>query len=161
MSGRRLLKRKQRYKVHWEVFCLLMRPIPLLETNMTAFGLEAIDTLVKGMEDHRDHLVVILAGYTNEMETFLKSNPGLRSRFPFIVEFPDYTPKDMLEIMLFNAKQRDYVIDFAAHEGLLELFEKKQIPGRNDSGNGRLVRNLIEEAIRKQSVRISESRQRK
>ena len=122
-----------------------------------SFGLEAIDTLVKGMEDHRDDLVVILAGYTNEMETFLKSNPGLRSRFPFIVEFPDYTPKDMLEIMLLNAKQRDYVIDFAAHEGLLELFEKKQIPGRNDSGNGRLVRNLIEEAIRKQSVRISES----
>lgn len=129
----------------------------LARNKHDSFGLEAIDTLVKGMEDHRDNLVVILAGYTNEMETFLKSNPGLRSRFPFIVEFPDYTPKDMLEIMLLNAKQREYVIDAGAHEGLLELFEKKQIPGRNDSGNGRLVRNLIEEAIRKQSVRISES----
>jgi len=122
------------------------------------FGQEAIDTLVKGMEDHREQLVVILAGYTNEMETFLKSNPGLRSRFPFIVEFPDYTPKDMLEILLLQSKQREYVIDSEAHEGLLELFEKKQIPGRNDSGNGRLVRNLLEEAIRKQSVRISESK---
>lgn len=129
----------------------------LARNKHDSFGLEAIDTLVKGMEDHRDNLVVILAGYTNEMDTFLKSNPGLRSRFPFIVEFPDYTPKDMLDIMLLNAKQRDYVIDVGAHEGLMELFEKKQIPGRNDSGNGRLVRNLIEEAIRKQSVRISES----
>jgi SpoVK/Ycf46/Vps4 family AAA+-type ATPase len=129
----------------------------LARNKHDSFGLEAIDTLVKGMEDHRDHLVVILAGYTNEMEIFLKSNPGLRSRFPFIVDFPDYTPKDMLEMTLINAKQRDYIIDSTAHEGLVELFEKKQIPGRNDSGNGRLVRNLIEEAIRKQSVRLSES----
>ena len=121
-----------------------------------SFGLEAIDTLVKGMEDHRDNVVVILAGYTGEMETFLGSNPGLRSRFPFIVEFPDYTPQNMLEIMLLTAKQRDYQIDPTAHEGLIELFDQKQIPGRNDSGNGRLVRNLFEEAVRKQSVRISE-----
>ena len=129
----------------------------LARNKHDSFGLEAIDTLVKGMEDHRDRLVVILAGYTNEMETFLKSNPGLRSRFPFIVEFPDYTAKEMLEMLLINAKQRDYIIDSAAHKGLLDLFEKKQIPGRNDSGNGRLVRNVIEEAIRKQSVRINES----
>ncbi|SMQ78410.1 AAA+-type ATPase, SpoVK/Ycf46/Vps4 family [Bacillus sp. OV166] len=129
----------------------------LARNKHDSFGLEAIDTLVKGMEDHRDHLVVILAGYTNEMETFLKSNPGLRSRFPFIVEFPDYTPKEMLDIMLINAKQREYVIDPAIHEGLIDLFATKQIPGRNDSGNGRLVRNLIEEAIRKQSVRIINS----
>lgn len=122
-----------------------------------SFGQEAIDTLVKGMEDHRDDTVVILAGYTNEMETFLKTNPGLRSRFPLIVEFPDYTPKDMLQMMELQAKQRDYTIDAAAHGGLLELFEAKQIPGRNDSGNGRLVRNLLEEAIRKQSVRIMET----
>jgi SpoVK/Ycf46/Vps4 family AAA+-type ATPase len=129
----------------------------LARNKHDTFGLEAIDTLVKGMEDHRDHLVVILAGYTNEMETFLKSNPGLRSRFPFIVEFPDYTPKEMLDIMLLTAKQRAYVIDPTAHEGLVELFAMKQIPGRNDSGNGRLVRNLFEEAVRKQSVRITES----
>ena len=121
-----------------------------------SFGQEAIDTLVKGMEDYREQTVVILAGYTNEMETFLKSNPGLRSRFPFIVEFPDYTPTDMLDILTMQAKHRDYVIDPTSYESLLSLFETKQIPGRNDSGNGRLVRNLIEEAIRKQSVRISE-----
>lgn len=129
----------------------------LARNKHDSFGLEAIDTLVKGMEDHRDHLVVILAGYTNEMDTFLKSNPGLRSRFPFIVEFPDYSPKEMLEILLATAKQRDYLIDRTAHEGLIELLAAKQIPGRNDSGNGRLVRNLFEEAVRKQSVRLSES----
>ncbi|WP_050615559.1 AAA family ATPase [Bacillus testis] len=122
-----------------------------------SFGQEAIDTLVKGMEDHREDTVVILAGYTDEMETFLKSNPGLRSRFPVIVEFPDYSPKDMLKMVVLQAKQRDYEIDEAAYDGLLELFETKQIPGRNDSGNGRLVRNLLEEAIRKQSARIAES----
>lgn len=128
----------------------------LARNKHDGFGLEAIDTIVKGMEDHRDNLVVVLAGYTNEMETFLKSNPGLRSRFPFIVEFPDYTPSEMLEILQLQSKQRDYLVDKHANEGLLELFESKQIPGRNDSGNGRLVRNLLEEAIRKQSVRLSE-----
>ena len=77
-----------------------------------------------------------------------------------MVEFPDYIPNEMLEILLLNAKQRDYQIDSGAYDGLLELFEKKQISGRNDSGNGRFVRNLLEEAIRKQSVRISESTNR-
>ena len=128
----------------------------LARNKHDSFGQEAIDTLVKGMEDYREQMVVILAGYTNEMETFLQSNPGLRSRFPFIVEFPDYTPKDMLEILQLQAKSRDYVINPSVYDSLIDLFETKQIPGRNDSGNGRLVRNLIEEAIRKQSVRLSE-----
>ena len=128
----------------------------LARNKHDSFGQEAIDTLVKGMEDYREQMVVILAGYTNEMDTFFQSNSGLRSRFPFIVEFPDYEPQDMLEILQLQAQSRDYVIDSKSFESLLELFERKQIPGRNDSGNGRLVRNLIEEAIRKQSVRISE-----
>src|SRR5690606_33489011 len=63
------------------------------------YGQEAIDTIVKAMEDHRSNLVVILAGYTQEMEGFLQTNSGLRSRFPFIVEFPDYTPQEMLDIL--------------------------------------------------------------
>ncbi|CAH1201558.1 Holliday junction ATP-dependent DNA helicase RuvB [Paenibacillus plantiphilus] len=126
----------------------------LARNDHDTFGLEAIDTIVKGMEDHRDNLVVIIAGYTQEMETFLRSNPGLRSRFPFIVEFPDYTPVDMLEILLRMANSNGFAIEQNAHEGLLELFEQRQIPGRNDSGNGRLVRNLFEESVRKQSVRL-------
>jgi SpoVK/Ycf46/Vps4 family AAA+-type ATPase len=127
----------------------------LARSSNDIFGQEAIDTLVKGMEDNRENMVAVLAGYTKEMETFLKSNPGLRSRFPFIVEFPDYTPADMLEIMERTALSRDYRIDPGAGPRLLELFKTKQIPGRNDSGNGRLVRNLFEEAIRKQSARLA------
>ncbi|RAV19453.1 stage V sporulation protein K [Paenibacillus contaminans] len=118
------------------------------------FGTEAIDTIVKAMEDHRDNLVVVLAGYTQEMETFLRSNPGLRSRFPFIVEFPDYKAADMLEIMIQMTEKNGFRIEAGAYEGLMELFDQKQIPGRNDSGNGRLVRNLFEEAVRKQAIRI-------
>lgn len=120
------------------------------------FGQEAIDTLVKGMEDFRDNLVVILAGYTNEMNDFLKANPGLPSRFPFQVEFPDYSPEEMFEITEMFALKRDYKIDRDIKAELVELFTRKQVPGRNDSGNGRLSRNILEEAIRRQSVRLME-----
>ncbi|USG65692.1 AAA family ATPase [Brevibacillus ruminantium] len=129
----------------------------LARSDHDTFGLEAIDTIVKAMEDHRDNLVVVLAGYTQEMEGFLRTNPGLRSRFPFIVEFPDYKPADMLEIMLRMANAKGFRIDPDIYDGLTELFDQKQIPGRNDSGNGRLVRNLFEEAVRKQATRLVES----
>ena len=119
------------------------------------YGLEAIDALVKGMEDNRDNLVVILAGYTDEMAEFLKSNPGLKSRFPHVIEFEDYTPDEMYRIALVTAKGKGYVLDEKCKEPLLETFERKQIKGRNDSGNGRLVRNLIEDAILNQSQRIA------
>ncbi|MED1603347.1 AAA family ATPase [Alkalihalophilus marmarensis] len=121
-----------------------------------SFGQEAIDTLVKGMEDHREDLVVILAGYTQEMEGFLKTNPGLRSRFPFQVEFSDYQADELYTMLELMAQKRDYQLDQESKKPLIELFERKQIPGRNDSGNGRLVRNVLEEAIRKQSVRVNE-----
>ncbi|WP_020617281.1 ATPase, T2SS/T4P/T4SS family [Paenibacillus daejeonensis] len=126
----------------------------LARSEHDSFGLEAIDTIVKAMEDNRNDLVVIIAGYTQEMETFLRSNPGLRSRFPFIVEFPDYSPEDMLDILLRISDSNGFQIERNSFEGLRELFGQRQIPGRNDSGNGRLVRNLFEEAVRKQSTRI-------
>lgn len=119
-----------------------------------SFGLEAIDALVKGMEDHRDDLVVILAGYDKEMANFLELNPGLKSRFPNQIHFDDYTPTEMYTIAGMIAKGKGYQIDDDCEEGLLALFEKSQIKGRNDSGNGRLVRNIIEGAIIKQSQRI-------
>ncbi|MBO9597686.1 MAG: AAA family ATPase, partial [Cohnella sp.] len=126
----------------------------LSRNQQDLFGQEAIDTIVKAMEDHRDDLVVVIAGYTQEMEGFLRSNPGLRSRFPYIIEFPDYEPKHMLDMLLRMAKSNGFRIEDSAHEGLTELFGQKQIPGRNDSGNGRLVRNVFESALRKQSSRI-------
>lgn len=119
------------------------------------YGREAVDALVKGMEDYRDDLVVILAGYDKEMEEFLKSNSGLKSRFPHVFHFEDYTAQEMYDIALITAKSKGYVIAEDCKDGLLEKFEKSQIKGRNDSGNGRLVRNVIEEAITQQSKRIA------
>ena len=118
------------------------------------FGIEAIDALVKGMEDHRDDLVVILAGYEQEMQDFLKANSGLQSRFPNVVHFADYTIEEMCQIADVTAKAKGYKISDLCAEGLRQTFEKHQIKGKNDSGNGRLVRNLIEDAILKQSQRI-------
>lgn len=128
----------------------------LARDNFDIFGTEAIDTLAKAMEEKRSETVVILAGYTKEMEQFFKVNPGFRSRVPFIVEFPDYTPEEMLEILKLQAESRNYKIDPNVEVGLIELFSARQIPGKNDSGNGRLVRNIFEEAIRRQSTRLSE-----
>lgn len=118
------------------------------------FGLEAIDALVKAMEDNKDNLVVILAGYKEEMEEFLNTNTGLKSRFPNIIEFEDYTPEEMYDIALVTAKSKGYRIDDNCKKPLTDLFERNQIKGRNDSGNGRLVRNIIESAILEQSKRL-------
>lgn len=121
------------------------------------FGLEAIDALVKGMEDNREDLVVILAGYEDEMQEFLKSNTGLRSRFPNMVHFKDYTVEEMYAIAGVTAKAKGYRMSEDCKDGMIHAFKKKQIKGKNDSGNGRLVRNMIETAIIKQSKRISEN----
>lgn len=97
-----------------------------------SFGLEAIDTLVKGMEDHRGELVGILAGYTKEMQAFLSANSGLQSRFPNIVEFPDYTGAELLQILKLQAKSRGYVLDARCDAPLLAYFNAVQlaVPGR-------------------------------
>ncbi len=119
-----------------------------------SFGLEAIDTLVKGMEDNRDDLVVILAGYSKEMDEFLQTNSGLKSRFPNIIDFPDYTAEELLKISHLTAKGKGYTIDKGAEEALLEFYAKVQATRPMDAGNGRLVRNKIEEAILNQSRRL-------
>jgi SpoVK/Ycf46/Vps4 family AAA+-type ATPase len=118
------------------------------------FGQEAIDALVKGIEDNRDNLVVILAGYKDEMKEFLKTNPGLKSRFPNIIDFKDYTPEEMYEISLVTAKSKGYRISEDCREPLARLYDKRQVKGKSDSGNGRLVRNIIEAAILNHSKRL-------
>lgn len=121
-----------------------------------SFGLEAIDTLVKGMEDNRDDLIVILAGYTKEMETFLTANSGLQSRFPNIIEFPDYSGEELAKIAQINATSRGYRISEDANAALLDYFCVIQAMGDRTSGNGRLARNVIESAILAQSRRVLE-----
>lgn len=119
-----------------------------------SFGLEAIDTLVKGIEDNRDDLIVILAGYSKEMEEFLQSNSGLKSRFPNIIDFPDYTGEELLAIAKLTAKGKGYQIDETAEAKLLAFFNEVQATRAKDAGNGRLVRNKVEEAILNQSRRL-------
>lgn len=119
-----------------------------------SFGLEAIDTLVKGIEDNRDNLIVILAGYSNEMEEFLTANSGLKSRFPNVINFPDYTGTELLGIADITAGSKGYVIDEGCRNSLLAYFNAVQATKAKDAGNGRLVRNKIEEAILNQSRRL-------
>lgn len=122
-----------------------------------SFGLEAIDTLVKGMEDHRDDLIVILAGYSKEMEEFLQANSGLKSRFANIIHFDDYTGEQLMLIAKSIAKGKGYVINDEATKPLTDYFTMIQAKNDPNSGNGRLARNKVEEAILKQSKRLLEN----
>lgn len=126
----------------------------LYRGEQDSFGLEAIDTLVKGMEDHRDELVVILAGYTKEMETFLTANSGLASRFPNRIEFPDYTAVELLQITQVLAKNKGYTLAEACTEPLLGYYARWQEYDARTAGNGRLARNTLEKAIFHQSRRL-------
>ena len=119
-----------------------------------SFGLEAIDTLVKGMEDHRDELVVILAGYTKEMEIFLTANSGLASRFPNKIEFPDYTAEELLQITHVQAKNKGYRLAESCTQPLLGYYARWQAADARTAGNGRLARNTLEKAIFHQSRRL-------
>lgn len=121
-----------------------------------SFGLEAIDTIVKAMEDHRDDLIVILAGYSKEMEQFLSANSGLKSRFANIIHFDDYTGEQMCKIAEIQAKNKDYEIDEEALKALKDYFTIVQSKNDANSGNGRLARNVVEAAILKQAKRILE-----
>ena len=126
----------------------------LYRGEQDSFGLEAIDTLVKGMEDHRDELVVILAGYTKEMETFLSANSGLASRFPNKIEFPDYTAEELLQITHVQAKNKGYTLAESCTEPLLGYYARWQAADARTAGNGRLARNTLEKAIFHQSRRL-------
>ena len=126
----------------------------LYRGEQDSFGLEAIDTLVKGMEDHRDELVVILAGYTKEMETFLTANSGLASRFPNKIEFPDYTADELLDITTVLAKGKGYRLDESCTFPLLGYYKRRQALDSRTAGNGRLARNTLEKAIFNQSRRL-------
>ena len=126
----------------------------LYRGEQDSFGLEAIDTLVKGMEDHRDELVVILAGYTKEMETFLTANSGLASRFPNRIEFPDYTADELLDITNVLARGKGYRLAESCTEPLRGYYERRQAEDARTAGNGRLARNTLEKAIFNQSRRL-------
>ncbi|MBM7540650.1 AAA family ATPase [Amphibacillus cookii] len=123
------------------------------------FGKEAINTLVKQMEDHRQSFILILAGYPEEMQFFLRSNPGLASRFPFILDFEDYQLSELMEIAKKMVKDRDYHLTEKAELKLRRLIERELLKYTTyPFSNARFVRNIIEEAVRKQSIRLVKER---
>lgn len=126
-----------------------------------SFGREALDTLIKLVEDYRQDLVVILAGYSSEMARLIEANPGLRSRFPTVIEFDDYTSEELLEIADGMLLQDILTLsDLSASERLKELLQKTvPKPGKKSdrqAGNGRAVRNILERAKRNQAFRLQQ-----
>ncbi len=132
------------------------------------FGQEAIDTLLKGMEDHRDDLVVIVAGYPEPMQKFIKANVGLRSRFNIkpegeflnnsnLIVFEDYTGDEMLQIFKRLCKKSDYILDGQAERVLSTRLEKMYQTRDEHFGNARDVRNMFQETVTNQATRLEES----
>jgi len=118
------------------------------------FGKEAIDTLVKAMEDYKNQFVLILAGYPEEIEHFLMTNPGLPSRFPIQITFPDYTVDQLIQIAELMAKERDYTMMPQAVMKLRQHLAQEKDEAYFAFSNARYVRNAIEKAIRHQAVRL-------
>ncbi|MCR5788671.1 MAG: AAA family ATPase [Lachnospiraceae bacterium] len=123
-----------------------------LVDNSHSFGEEAINTIVQEMENHRDNVIVVFAGYPDRMEKFLESNEGLRSRIAFHLDFPDYNEDELLEILKNMMDKRQLVMDEDAMPVCHELFRKAC--GVADFGNGRYVRNVLEQAILRQGKRL-------
>ncbi|MFK2825077.1 stage V sporulation protein K [Bacillus sp. B190/17] len=118
------------------------------------FGKEAIDTLVKHMEDKQNDFILILAGYPREMNHFFTLNPGLESRFPLVFQFPDYRPEQLMAISEKIAAEKEYVFSKEAKMKLRDHFTRVKQENYQPFSNGRYVRNLIEKAVRMQAVRL-------
>ena len=118
------------------------------------FGREAVETLLKMMEDHRDELVVIVAGYTARMQEFLDSNPGLRSRFNRHLRFDDYNTPQLVKIFKGFAERADFRLTPAAEAGLTKLFDSLASTRDETFGNARTARNVFESAVSRKADRI-------
>ena len=127
----------------------------LVNGNQDSYGEEAISTLLKRMEDDRDRLVVIVAGYTQEMKKFIDANSGLASRFTHYVEFPDYTAEELAAIFRMNAKKSQYVLSPDVEKWLDPFIRVRTAKRDRKFGNGRWARTLFEEAVSRQAVRLS------
>ncbi|MDE7154800.1 MAG: AAA family ATPase, partial [Muribaculaceae bacterium] len=127
----------------------------LAPTSSNDYGHEAIATLLKRMEDERDRLVVILAGYGNEMQTFIDANPGLQSRFNRYIHFDDYSAEDLLAIFELNLKKNQYRMSDSAKVILKTYLDNAVANKDKNFGNGRFVRNVFEKTLQNQATRLS------
>lgn len=127
----------------------------LVQGGENDYGREAIATLLKRMEDDRDRLVVVLAGYSEEMKDFINSNPGLQSRFNRYIDFPDYSAEELSKIFLLLVEKSQYKCDQDVCNSIVQIMERAVAQKDRNFGNGRYVRNLFENAIQRQAVRLS------
>ena len=127
----------------------------LVQGGSNDYGTEAISTLLKRMEDDRDRLVVILAGYSNEMKQFIDSNPGLQSRFNRYINFVDYEADDLQQIFMLNINKNEYKLSTDAEQKLKIVLTKAVEEKDKNFGNGRFVRNLFEKTIENQATRLA------
>ena len=130
-----------------------------LVDGSNSFGDEAINTIVQEMENHRDDVIVIFAGYPAKMEEFLQKNEGLRSRIAFHLNFPDYNENELMEILLRMAKEKGFTLDSDTKEKCRSIFANAC--QNAEFGNGRFARNLLEQAILRQSDRIVKEHRKK
>jgi Cdc6-like AAA superfamily ATPase len=126
-----------------------------LVDSSNTYGAEAINTITQLMENYRDRVIVIFAGYPDKMKLFLEQNEGLRSRIAFHLSFPDYTPDELLDILKLHAKKREYTLSEDALKTCLEIFTEAS--AHANYGNGRYVRSFLEQAVIRQSERILNS----
>ena len=127
----------------------------LVQGSGNDYGNEAIATLLKRMEDDRKRLVVILAGYTDEMKKFIDSNPGLQSRFSRYINFPDYSAEELARIFMLLAEKSEYHCNDDVKASIVDIMQNAVNSKDKSFGNGRFVRNLFEKAIQRQAVRLS------
>lgn len=123
--------------------------------SQDSYGREAVSTLIKRMEDDRDRLIVILAGYTGKMHNFIESNPGLKSRFNRYIEFADYTPEELISIFEGFCRKLDYKLTIDAKDKLAGIFQVAYNNRDESFGNGRFVRNIFEKSMVRQANRIA------
>ena len=131
----------------------------LIQGDNDSYGKECIATILKAMEDHRDELIVIVAGYDDLMHEFINANPGLKSRFNKYINFPDYTGEEMEKIFLLQCKNNGYQLEEAAQKMIRKVFDKMFELRDENFGNGRTVRNSFEKIINCQATRLAKAKE--
>ena len=130
----------------------------LAEGGQGDFGQEAINTLLKRMEDDRNRLIVILAGYSNEIQHFIDSNPGLQSRFNRYIHFDDYSYEELLRIFIFNLSKNDFKITRDAFNAVGGMIQEQLVNKDSKFGNARYIRNMFENIIMRQANRLASNK---